>query len=700
LTPADCRGTFSPESGGRVMLSAQKKIEILSGIRPDFLPTWESQLTRTDADLFGMILKPSPEVSATFGFEREIAFFISTYNAIQPRSLVAIERVCSEEPFKGRVDPSIAMFHAPASDLEDWLSRYQSENADSRMIVPITEKTLTQAIDDPWALRNAIKSNLFVRNLFDYKLPLKSDTFFYGREDIVALILDNVKKSQNTGIFGLRKTGKTSVLLKVQRALRKNEETYTIFLDGKLRSTRKSTCDDIAAKLVREISSFSGKSFDKQLGEGVDTFDVLLDAVQSIPKGKKVCIIIDEIEYLSPISPLDPHWKSDFIDLWQAFWTIQSRTDKICFIVCGVNSTVCDRDRFPSPVKQDRTVQNPMFSIFNTIYLKGFDHDSLKNMINFFGARMGLKFPASAIARIHDQYGGHPLLSRLACGYYHELLNSTKADRPIEIDLKTLRETEEERDTELSSYCAHVVAEIEEFYPVEFEMLTSLASGDIATFDEFSREREYVKHIVNYGLVSANKEEMPRFEIPVVRKYLRNAGHLAKTMISASLPSQEKRRAWLIRRGESILTDLTDLGDERRSQGLFYIYKPGDPKRGYKLTSLGLVDDESSATSFLVTLHKAIIEPADKFLKKGTASNPDFSAQLPLLHRAFMRVKSYRNYYCHEELYDAPMKDVVDFVQEDFDGNFPDSKVDFSNLQRIILDNLHVALQKELSSLR
>lgn len=683
------------------MISEFDRRWFINSLAPQFTVTWEKERQLVNTNIYVALLRPSREVSDTFGFDKEIPFFLSLYPRLQPRSMQALEQICGEHPLAGRIDPTVALLYSPDSDLENWVSQYQSENPESRIVVPLTKNALDKGIDDKWAIINSIKKSLFIRDLFDYKLPLKSDRYFYGREDVVSAIIDNVRKSQNSGLFGLRKTGKTSVLLKVQRTLQKTKDVEMIFFDCKNRPIRSSSCDQLATRIINEIDIRFGKKHVKDINDSTDVFDVLDAAVASIPTKKKICIVFDEIEYISPISPTDPHWAVDFIDFWQALWTIQTKSDKISYVVCGVNPTVCDVDRFDSTTVKGRTIQNPIFSIFNVHYLRGLSSENLKNMIKFFGSRMGMFFEDAAINRLYNEYGGHPLLTRLACSFQHELLEARSTERPVRIQESDIEVSSKDRDAELSSYCGHVVSEIAELYPNEYELLRTLAAGEIADFAVLASRHDEVRHIRDYGLVDLEPGSIPSFRIPVVKRYLRNTEREAIALDEASrFGDRDKKVAWLRRRSKSIVDDIFLLNEERHSRGLTIIYAKTSSLKGHQFVDVPLVSNEGDAISFLVHSHKHLVEPADKFMKGGVAKNAVFAAELPELRHAFMRLKAYRNKHCHIELNDHTEKTYSDFLREDFDGAAPSETDDgWFRLQRRIMDNIHVALQAEISRL-
>lgn len=636
----------------------QQKRLAENAFRGLFVVTWirERQISNSRVTL--ILLRPTKEMSLTFGFEKEIVLALSEYPSLQARTMQAVNQACREEPLLGRIDQSVFFLHSPASDLYDFVSTYCSENPETRMVVPFSVRDFQEAIGDKWRIVNQIKDNLFIRNLFDYKLPIKNDAYFYGREEIVATIYDNIRKSQNTGIFGLRKTGKTSVLLKVQRLLRKANDVETIFFDCKKRSIRTSNADYIGLEILRSVERMVGRNLSKRIDSGEDVFDILGDAVLQISKDKKLCVIFDEIEYISPISPLDD-WRQDFIDLWQSLWTIQTSSDKICFIVCGVNPKICEVDRFPSPQKPGRTVQNPMFNIFNVQFLRGISEENLRNMVQFFGARMGMRFDDSAISYLHDRYGGHPLLSRLACSYFHERLQTASVNRPVDIDRILLEDSQDDCDDELASYCGHVVAEIEKLYPDEYHMLELLAQGDVAEFFELSGDRSLVSHIRDYGLVEIGDDRFPRFSIPVVKRYLKN-GMYSGSALQATQIDESQREGWLRLRLSSVSDGLQLVDSQCLESGEEAIYGGRGPSKLHRLMSLKVVVDRADAVDFLVEVYKVLIETADRKLRNGLLKNEQVRQAAPQTVEALNVFRTYRNFFCHS--------DVAGELKERFEG--------------------------------
>jgi len=123
---------------------------------------------------------------------------------------------------------------------------------------------------------------------------------------------------------------------------------------------------------------------------------------------------------------MDVHWKTDFIKFWQTFWAVQSRYRNICTIIVGVN---------PYPLEIDTIggIQNPLFGIVPPVYLCGLAFDDMKMMVRTLGKRMGLRFDQTSLEYIYARYGGHPLLTRLACSILNTNTNFLKEKKPIDI---------------------------------------------------------------------------------------------------------------------------------------------------------------------------------------------------------------------------------------------------------------------------
>ena len=124
------------------MISDTDRRWFINSLAPQFIVTWERDRRIMNTDIYVALLRPSRAMSETFGFEKEIPLFLSTYSSLQARSMQALEQICGEHPLAGRVDPSVAFFYSPDQNLENWTAQYQSENPESRIVIPLTKAVL------------------------------------------------------------------------------------------------------------------------------------------------------------------------------------------------------------------------------------------------------------------------------------------------------------------------------------------------------------------------------------------------------------------------------------------------------------------------------------------------------------------------------------------------------------------------------
>ena len=266
-----------------------------------------------------------------------------------------------------------------------------------------------------------------------------------------------------------------------------------------------------------------------------------------IPLSRKVCVVFDEIEFISPLAKLDTHWSRDFIEFWQLLWSTQSEIRRISFIIAGVNPYSVELDLIDG-------IQNPVFGIVRRSMITGMNRDDVHAMVKRIGKQMGLDFEDSSLDYLYQRYGGHPLLTRMACSYTNKRIADRQLSRPVKLDASNLKNTELERDSELQFYCRHIVSELIEFYKDEYQMLEMLATGGIADFVELGLEPQWVMHLKGYGIVALEKNKRPTIQLPVLKRYIAaDAARRAGSRELRAIVPLEKRSAWLENRKDAIL---------------------------------------------------------------------------------------------------------------------------------------------------
>lgn len=658
--------------------------------------TWARRRKAYNTNISVYFLKPEKNITDTFGFEEEIVLAISDYKTIEPRTIQSVESIIDDSPAKGRVEQTVYFLYTNDPNGRHWVSEYISRNPQSRIPVVFTAQDIFDAKSDNWHIRTIIAQQLYTRDLFNYSLPIDNDFYFFGREAIIASYVDSIKQSQNVGIFGLRKTGKTSILYKLQRIFNADKIGIYIYIDCKIPAIRMLRWNELLYRICTDIK----KTCDLKTNATKDEksiSDSFINILKEYDPAKKICLVFDEIEYISPLAKLDKHWIDDFIPFWQTLWAAQSQVRILSNILAGVNPKIAELDTF-------NQVQNPIFGIIKPSYLRGLEVNDLRKMIRFFGKRMGLKFTEDAIQYLYNRYGGHPLLTRVACSQINASVVATSSKRPIKIDEDYLSRNETIIENELSFYCKHVVSELKDFYPEEYEMLELLASKRTVDFMELSLDQSLTRHLVSYGLITKDTKNKPTFAIPVIGQHIgiEYAKKEQRKAITYVVP-KELRESWLARRIETIIFELRSLENIIQSKSLPSLYGKSSFPEADKFYKIKLCTDNTTFTSFINTCNKCFVESISSYgAEKGIHQYFQYTikTKYSILWDALNRIKAYRNHDFHLKLTKKAEADFNKYISIDLENNRM-SQVDepWFRLQQCVLDELLTAILQEINNL-
>lgn len=667
------------------------EIPLIEKFSQNFTITWGRRREIAGTKISAYFLRPDDDMIDAFGFEREVLLIVSSFTKLQPRVMQAAEVVLSELPARGRVDQGVFFLSSADPDAVNWVKRYRAENPKAPMTISFQTETLITSTSN-WSVKNAIGEQQYYNDMFYYKLPLSNDRFFFGRDVDVARIKDSISKSQNVGLFGLRKTGKTSILLKIMRSF--SDDVHVFYYDCKLEAIRALGSNELLNRICNDVEKIAGVKYKVRSQMHPTEYVSYLLSQQS--KRKRFCFIFDEIEYISPIAILDTHWRKDYIPFWQAIWSAQSTQQRACFIVAGVNPSVVERDVFDG-------VQNPLFGIINPLYLKGLDKYAVDTMVNYFGGRMGLSFSKGAVDILYKQYGGHPLLTRLACSFIHNEALECQEARPVQITENKFMRSEFERNSDISAYCGHIVTELKQFYPDEYFMLEMLATKNFIEYNELACDWVLTRHLKEYGLVDDGEAGKPVFAIPVVGEYMaaENARRERRPVKRYVVP-ENRRENWLGRRKKAIKSALDELHDLLIVAGCAKLFDGAAPPEFERFWTCSVVSSEESFLSFINIMNRSFVESVEVFGKKIGIEKyfwNQVKLDVPSYWRVLHKIKCYRHKFDHLQL-DAHVEErVVEYMMEDLEGKYPDVIRDgWFTLQLSVLDDMLIALQSDISA--
>lgn len=211
---------------------------------------------------FVWLLEPKVHVAERFGLQKEIVSLYSPHARTDARTLTNLENISNAPEFKHRIDKVVAIIvHEGDGEVTAELTK---ETPDW-VIVPIRGEELRQK-RGAFFLRARLAERIGEFDLFGMSSPIRDDKYFYGRDSLVQEILQRVMvRGENSGVFGLRKTGKTSVLFAIQRRLAE-KDVIVEYIDcqspGIYGSRWWQLLAEVSRRLVLQYTTITGMPID------------------------------------------------------------------------------------------------------------------------------------------------------------------------------------------------------------------------------------------------------------------------------------------------------------------------------------------------------------------------------------------------------------------------------------------------------
>jgi hypothetical protein len=560
-----------------------------------------------------LLFKPTDHYQERFNISREIITVFSLYPDFLPRTLDAFDAAAKRHQSL-RIERVCGVLISQDSEIESKMQSLLKKDAEHQVVVPFSYSEFTGDSWDSYLVRNKFTANFYSRNLFDFKSPLKRDTYFFGRSDLVQRLASRHKSGENSGLFGLRKTGKTSIVYGVRRRI-EADGGICVFLECESPSfhmkrwfkTLKFIIDEIKTQNKLSVSTSNEELYVEENAASV--FERDLRKIQGNAKKGSILLIFDEVEHLTPGVSISSHWRDgrDFIYFWQTLRSIfQKNESLLSYLISGTNPKCVEIDRIHG-------ADNPIFCQIPCEYIQPFDVPQTRDMVRTLGKIMGLKFDELLYSRLTEDFGGHPFLIRMMCSHIHEIVSS---ERPVKVGRTTYEEGMELFEDSSSSYVDMILSVLKEFYNDELEMLQLLAIQDIETFEWFvSQSREYTNHLEGYGLLGKDRGKF-FFKIEAVRKSLININKYKKINLSEVeiLAEISERRNKIEPKLRSIARKYLRqfYGEDKAKEITLNIYGGKRKLEGYTL-SYREIFDPNKINVFFEDIRKIIIKEWDVF---------------------------------------------------------------------------------------
>ncbi len=538
-----------------------------------------------------LLMKATQHYSEMFNIEREIIVIFSAYPDFEPRALDSIDEVVKMHQTL-RIERICSVFISKDNNIGSKISDLLMQDKELQIVVPFSYDEL-QSNDDSFFLINRFKKHFFSRDLFSFQSALKKDLYFFGRRDIVHDIISRHHSNENSGLFGLRKSGKTSVIYGVQRALARDEDV-SIVIDCQDTSFNRRRWNEALHFIVNKLKdTFHLSTEIRPENEYTEKNAAILfrEDIQKLHRklgDKQILIFFDEIENITFNISASTHWAhdNDFIFFWQSIRSSFQALDNIfSYCIVGTNPMCVEKSSINGK-------DNPIYNSVPFYYIERFGVSQTQDMVSKLGNFMGLRFDDVLFAKLTEDYGGHPFLIRQLCSYIH--LNSN-GDRPTNIDRILYNNCKQEFEDRHSDYFEMVLDVLERNYPDEYEMLKQLALGDIDFFHTLAENSpEYTNHLIGYGIIEKNQRGQYDFRIDAINKYLLKKNKFKKMKLTKEEKISEisERRNLIEPKIRKIIKSqlLAQLGQNKAKANVLKIYAEPRSKKYQAISYKDLFD--------------------------------------------------------------------------------------------------------------
>lgn len=473
----------------------------------------------------------------------------------------------TKEEYRNRLDRITCILIDANSKIVDIVKDDRIEHPDARLIVPFCLNEFENGLDEDF-LQNRMREFLYVRDLFGVATPLNDDLMFFGkdRNSTISELYGKYKQGEHSGLFGLRRIGKTSVLNLLKNRVNKNGGA-AIYID--CQQYHHSRWNDFLQKIIQRIYNELAEKRNQDIecslpqdfvmefkseryieSEATISFEADIKAIYHALGETRILLIFDEIESIGYNTSPSDHWKqkNDALFFWEAIRSV-SQTSNLYFsyIVAGVNPMCVE-------LAQINGYPNPIFSSFSPIYVSLFDYQDVQNMVSSIGGHIGLKFEEPVYTKLIEDYGGHPFLTRQVCSRINKVFLDRNVLRPATVTKHAYNDRSKEYQLDMVNVIEQILIVLEDYYPREYELLKKLAIDGRQTFkSEILEGEKTVQHLLGYCLLEKEDGEY-YIRIQSIEKYLQD-----KHINDRTLTDQTEKRQQINLRREKIELVLRDI---------------------------------------------------------------------------------------------------------------------------------------------
>jgi cold shock CspA family protein len=468
----------------------------------------------------------NPELRETYGIASHFIVRCMFKSQVALSDLMQVDESVKRWASSGLGDEQVALL--VVSSLPQELQRLLSARIEDKRtllpaLIPLPQSDLETDGDALGVLRAVLDRWLYRRDLFAVSSPVEGKRFF-GRDRPLAQLRDAIGSATPTGIFGLRKVGKTSLLKEAQRRAIEQGDVV-VYIDLLRVPSDISDCSwlywKLADELKRAIAHLPLPPLRWRVGGAfTDFLDIpkgfpiatafdsdlskLLNVIGTAPirPRPRVVILLDEIERLLPTFLGKPGF-AGFFDFFSYLRGVSQEHTEFVLIITGANASISETAQF------DRR-DNPVFNYFKEVYLPPLESAECTLMMRGLGRGMGIRFTHDAHEYVYRLTGGHPFFARQLCSFVAE----RNKERPLHVSQEMIERLLDEYLDARSGDFQEIVERLDRDFPDELAICIVLAEAGGRLPIESVRSllgdklSATIKHLTGYQIVALEGEEI------------------------------------------------------------------------------------------------------------------------------------------------------------------------------------------------
>jgi hypothetical protein len=467
-----------------------------------------------DPDLRGAWLvlgRLGPELEAMLSIRGEVLILFTVFPDFQRRSYNALigrarqELVNHQKAMFGNVrfspDPAVTLLYSPDASARTNVAAWNAEGSRS-LVAVLPELAGTESVSRE-EVANAVVEVLASRDLYRGRNPVTGNDFF-GRSELIQQLTAELRAGRSIGLFGLRRSGKTSVLRELRR---RSEPTgvVTVLSDLEGIDDLASVVPQLADDLINALRRQKEQARDIWIGPETEQrpagFPELSSRMVRVAEKNRefdFVIALDEIENLRRIATTSPESVRTFLG---ALRRASQTTDNLSLVFTGVTTEFFDQSLLPG------NLDNPLFGFVEPHYLRPFTRDETGSLVHDLGSLMMLEWEDDALDAVHRLAGGFPFLVRDLASRVREValtgeLPPVRNGAFVVIQVEHVRAAHERWKESATDLWQEIVRTLESYHPIMAELLRCTSDDDLREWVNTGSEAEVAaSNLLRLGLL-------------------------------------------------------------------------------------------------------------------------------------------------------------------------------------------------------